>query len=250
MAELAPPLPPNRTGGSPAYGSPVSGFSMRLTISTRAVFQTKQPVRRKPSVGPPSAVGLAQPITGPFLPFAQQRPQASPQPSVRTTQARGMTVPEVAVPAPQGRVGLRNNLAQAPSIGALRQRTQFILQFLKAFLAWPFLAATKVPAQKVESLRARIDDARLGRMQSQPRFPGPLAQPLQHPFGLFFRATQHDEVVRIAYHRLTPSCHFVVQRVEVEVCQNWTNDPSYTVDNFHFFRFPRGWCSRESNDER
>ena len=41
MAGLAPPLPPNRTSGSPASGSPVSGVSARLTISTRAMFQTK-----------------------------------------------------------------------------------------------------------------------------------------------------------------------------------------------------------------
>jgi hypothetical protein len=41
MAGLAPPLPPNRTSGSPASGSPVSGVSTRLTVSTRAMFQTK-----------------------------------------------------------------------------------------------------------------------------------------------------------------------------------------------------------------
>jgi hypothetical protein len=51
MAGLAPPLPPNRMGGSPASGSPGSvGVSARLTLSTRAVVQTKQPLRRKPSV--------------------------------------------------------------------------------------------------------------------------------------------------------------------------------------------------------
>src|SRR5204863_9432973 len=77
-AALLLPLPPNRTGGFPASGFPVSGVSARLHIGTRAVFQTKQPLPRKPSVGPPSAVGLAQPVAGPFLPFAQQRPQASP----------------------------------------------------------------------------------------------------------------------------------------------------------------------------
>jgi len=34
MAWLTPPLPPNRTGGFPASGSPVSGCSVRLNIST------------------------------------------------------------------------------------------------------------------------------------------------------------------------------------------------------------------------
>ena len=57
MAWLAPPLPPNRTGGFPASGSPVSGVSVRLTIGTRAVFQTEQPLCRKPAIGPAAAVG-------------------------------------------------------------------------------------------------------------------------------------------------------------------------------------------------
>src|SRR5205809_2257947 len=100
-AALPLPLPPNRTGGFPASGFPVSGVSARLTIGTRAVFQTKQPLRRKPPVGPPSAVGLAQLVAGPFLPFALHRPQASPQLAVRTSLVRTIALPVVAVPAPQ-----------------------------------------------------------------------------------------------------------------------------------------------------
>src|SRR5437773_10582227 len=115
---LMPPLPPKRTGGFTPSSFPVCGVSARLTISARAVFQTKQPSRREPSVGPPSAVGLAQPVAGPFLPFAQQRPQASPQPAVRAAQARTMAFPEVAVPAPQDGIGLRNDLAQLSSSSA------------------------------------------------------------------------------------------------------------------------------------
>src|SRR5439155_7638772 len=138
-AALPLPLPPNRTGGFPASGFPVSGVSARLTISARAVFQTKQPSHRKPSVGPPSAVGLTQPVAGPLLPFAQHRPQASAQPAVRAAQARAMACSEVAVPAPQDGIYLRNGLAQASSVGAPRQRSHFLLQFLKALLARPFL---------------------------------------------------------------------------------------------------------------
>src|SRR5438128_11367459 len=166
-AALPLPLPPNRTGGFPASGFPVSEVSVRLTISARAVFQTKQPSRRKPSVGPPSAVGLAQPVAGPFLPFAQHRPQASPQPTVRAAQARAMALPEVAVPAPQDRIHLGNDLAQASSVGAPRQRSYFLLQFLKALLARPFLPSAKVPAQKVKAIVHRVDDARFGWVHSQ-----------------------------------------------------------------------------------
>src|SRR6266699_3719812 len=141
MAGLAPPLPPNRTGSFPASGSPVGGFSVRLSIGTRAVFQTKQPLRRKPSVRPLLAVLFAQPESGPFLPFAQHRPKAAAHPSVWSTQTRGMAFPEVAIPAPQDRVDPADTLRQASPAGASRQRPQFILQFLKALLSRPFLAS-------------------------------------------------------------------------------------------------------------
>src|ERR1044071_4454575 len=108
MAWLAPPLPPNRTGGFPASGSPVSGVSSRLTIGAGAVFQTKQPPRRKPSAWPFQAVGLAQPIARSFLPFTQHRSQASPQPSVRPTKAGAMAIAEVSIPDSQDRIGSRD----------------------------------------------------------------------------------------------------------------------------------------------
>src|SRR5674476_937950 len=164
VAWLAPPLPPNRTGGFPASGSPVSGFSARLTISTGAVFQTKQPLRRKPSVGPLSAVGLASPVARSLLPLAQHRPQATPQPAVQSPQLRALALPEVAVPAPQDRIGLGDYRPQAPSARASRERSQLVLQFLKALLSRPLLVAAKVPAQKVEAFALNWHYPRLGRV--------------------------------------------------------------------------------------
>jgi hypothetical protein len=145
MALLTPPLPPNRTGGSPASGSPVSGLSSRLNIGAGAMFQTEQAPFRKPAVGPPSAICLTQPVAGSLLPFAQHRSQATPQPAVRPTEARAMTVSEVAIPTAQGRVDLGNNLARTSSVGAPCQRSQLLLQFLEAFLARPFLPPAEVP---------------------------------------------------------------------------------------------------------
>ena len=100
---LTSPLPPNWTGGFPAFSFPVSGFSARLTISTRAVFQTTQPLCRKPSVGPSPAVGFAQPVARSLLPLAQHRPQATPQPPVRTVQARAVAFPDSVPLPPSGR---------------------------------------------------------------------------------------------------------------------------------------------------
>ena len=52
------PSPPNRTSRSPASGSPVRGNSARQTLSPRALCQTPQPLRHKPPLRPPRAVGL------------------------------------------------------------------------------------------------------------------------------------------------------------------------------------------------
>src|ERR1017187_5064175 len=224
MAGLAPPLPPNRTGGFPASGSPVSGFSARLTISTRALFQTKQPLRRKPSVGPPSAVGLPPSVAGSLLPFAQHRPPASPQPSVRTIQARRVALPEVAVPAAQDGIGLGHHLAQAPPVGTPGQRAQLLLQFLKALLARPFLASAKVPAQEVEAFGGRLDDARLGRMEGQPCFLAPLTQRRQRLLRFFLGPAPPDQVIRVADPFPAPLGHRVVQRIEIPVRPPWTDD--------------------------
>ena len=164
------------------------------------MLQTKQSLRRKPSVGPLSAVGLAQAIAGAAVPFAQHRSQATAQPAIRAAQTRAVACSEVAVPPSQDRVGLGDDLAQAAPVGASAQRSQFVLQFLKALLSWPFLIPAKVPAQEVEALALDVDDARFGRMHGQSRFLAPLAQMPQRLLGFFFGPAQHDKVVRLTHH--------------------------------------------------
>src|SRR5205809_6257593 len=105
---------------------------MRLSIGTRAVFQTKQFLRRKPSVRPLFTVRFTQPVSGPFLQLAQHRPKSSPPPSIRCTQSRGIALPEVAILTQQDRVALPDNLRQATPVAAPRQRSQFILHILAA----------------------------------------------------------------------------------------------------------------------
>ena len=86
-----------------------------------------------------------------------------------------MTLFEVGPPAPQDRVGLGYDGSQAQPVGAPRQRSQFVLQLLEAFLAWPFLASPKRPAQEVETFDTGIDYARFVRMQGESCFACPLA---------------------------------------------------------------------------
>src|ERR1700740_1912029 len=52
------PLPPNRTGGSPASGSPVDGSPARGLANLRiGVLQAKKPMVGKEDIGPPDMVG-------------------------------------------------------------------------------------------------------------------------------------------------------------------------------------------------
>ena len=62
-------------------------------------------------------------------------------------------------------------------------------------------------------------------------------------------AAEHHEIVGIAHEAIAALMKPPVQMIENDVGQQRTDDPSYTVDNFRFFRFRRQQL-RESNDER
>src|SRR5271157_4246712 len=180
-------------------------------------------MRRKPSVRPALAILLTQSIAGAFLPLAQHRSQTSSQPPVRAGQARGMAAPEVVMPATEDGVCRSDNLAQAPPIGAPRQPSHFLPQLLQALLARPLLPPAKVPAQEIETLALRVDDARLGRMQGQSRLLAPLTQLRQRLLGFFPAPAQHHQVIRVAYHLVALPGHLLVQGVQIQVRQQRTD---------------------------
>src|SRR6516165_4536336 len=82
------PLPPNRTGGSPASGSPVDGSPARgLTDLSIGVVQVEKPMFGKESIGPPEIVeGARDPR--PAMLFAQDIAQSATDPAVERRECR------------------------------------------------------------------------------------------------------------------------------------------------------------------
>src|SRR5213593_571175 len=92
------PLPPNRTGGSPASGSPVGGSPARgLTTLRAGGRQRKQPLRSKERIGPMDVVRTAS-TAFPLPPMTEDTAQAHSYPFIQRRKRGLMTVLEVTEP--------------------------------------------------------------------------------------------------------------------------------------------------------
>src|SRR5690242_16838498 len=106
------PLPPNRTGGSPASGSPVDGSPARgLADQVMGVLQVEQPVIGKEGNGPADVVIAA---TDPWAVrlFAQDVAQTPPDPAVERREGPAVAVFEVFKPTAQRPVEIGNDRRQ------------------------------------------------------------------------------------------------------------------------------------------
>ena len=113
------PLPPNRTCGSPASGSPVDGFTCKRTGGRgHGLVQAEEPVFGKEGIGPPDVVVAA---TDPFpaRALAQNVAQAPADPAVERRERRAVTVFEIFEPAPQRPVEIGDDQGQAVCRGSL-----------------------------------------------------------------------------------------------------------------------------------
>ncbi len=188
------------------------------------MVQTHSPLHRKPPVRPPPAVRSTKARSQAASPPCAAAPaETAPQPLVRSSQTGPVTVPELAVPAPQHRIYLRYDLAQVPPMGPLRPRPQLLLHFLKALLPQPVLVTANGPAEKVEAFFGRMDQAPLGRVQAQACRRRPRAQQREHRWGFFLGPAQHSEAVRIPHQPPAPPFQFVVLRVALELRQQRTD---------------------------
>ena len=185
MARLAPPLPPNRTGGSPASGFPVSGFLCGLTMPG-AMFQTETAPVRKPSVRPASDVGFPSPC-----PVASRRlrrmlrSRRRTQPSDRCSARRWLCWKYPYQPR-RVRFILGDDRPQAPSASCARSAARtFSRSFFRLFFRGHLWPRSKVTAQEVKAFALRVHDPRLGRVQRQSGFRRPGSQIGQRLLGFF-----------------------------------------------------------------
>src|SRR5215472_12382492 len=126
------PLPPNRTGGSPASSSPVDGSPARgLTDLSIGVVQGEKPMFGKEGIGPPDIVEAARDPGAPVL-LAQDVAQPSTEPAVERGKSRAVTVFEVLKPAAQRWVEVLDDLGQAVPRRALGLSPDRVFEFLQA----------------------------------------------------------------------------------------------------------------------
>ena len=191
---LAAPLPPNRTGRSPAAGSPVGGFPQRgLTYLAGAAFRLYSSACSAKGLGPATLV--APVATDPLapLPLAQQTPQPPPYPPVQTAEHDGLTAAEVRQPTFQRPVQVAEDTRQAAAIGSFRLATHGLLQLCSALGTQPAASPVKTVAQKVERLRAGIDEAPSCPGAASGRWQRPTLARFQGPLCLRPRTAQNDK---------------------------------------------------------
>src|SRR5512139_724942 len=93
------PLPPNRTGGSPASGSPVSGSPVTgLTSYRMCRYKREQPVLAKECIGPTLVVAATSTASA-ARSLTQNAPQPHANPAVQGRERRPITVFEIFKPA-------------------------------------------------------------------------------------------------------------------------------------------------------
>src|SRR5207249_8901442 len=159
-------LPPNRTGSSPASGSPVGGSPPRgLTQRRLGLCKREQPLRGKESIGPALMIAPSAP-TAPLLTLTQKAAQPHPEPGIQIRKGRVIAVLEIAKPASGDRVDARDDDLQALPIAALGQDANFVPQLFQALRARPSKSALEVIPKKVEAAMFRgVYNLRLYRMQ-------------------------------------------------------------------------------------
>jgi hypothetical protein len=116
--------PPNRTCGSPAYGSPVGGSPPSgLTGRSVGCGKEEQPPIGKVGIGPLDMVKTpTSACTSTTAP--EYAAQAHAYPRVEASEGRGVAMFEVLKPATEGQVDVRDNHGKAVTVITLRLGAQ------------------------------------------------------------------------------------------------------------------------------
>ena len=186
--------PPNRTGGSPAYGSPVGGSPQRgLTGRRMGCNKREQPLLSKEGISPAVMVGPSA-LTSTAPTFPEYAAKAHAYPGVQRLEGIPTAVLEILKPALKGPIDVRDNREETMAISTPGLVTDRIPEFLQTLGPRPAHAPFKMITQKVESAaNGRIDNAGFGRVQSKTRLGRPLLNHRQSKKGLRFRATQNNK---------------------------------------------------------
>src|SRR3989449_2636512 len=227
------PLPPNRTGGSPASGSPVGGSPRQgLTGLNMGSYKSEQPLLSKERIRPAMMISPASTTTS-SRPFAQDTAKSHAYPPIQARKGRFVAMFEILKPAHKRAIDVRDDYPQAMSVSALGLDSNRVFKLFQALLPWPFHAPFEVVSQKVKAATLRgAHDPGLDRVQRQSGSRRPLPYPFQGPFGFFSVPAQNDEVVRVSHHLDPLSRHLMVERIKVDVRQQRADDRPLRCSRF------------------
>src|SRR5271169_2411372 len=136
------PLPPNRTGGSPASGSPVGGHLPQRGLTRFGVgcYQTLQPTFGKECVRPAlmvrsSATSFQSPSS------SEDTAQTHSYPAVDESESLWQAMLEVSKPARQRAIHIGDDLRQRVTVRTMSFLADGIFELVQTFLSRPMLQA-------------------------------------------------------------------------------------------------------------
>ena len=156
-----------------------------------------------------------------------------------------MAMFEILKPSLKRTIHVRRNYGQTIAVAASRLGTDSVFEFLQTLLTGPTRASFEMVSEKVKSLsrQSRVHQAGLLGVQYKTSFRDQLLYLMQGLIRLRFITTHDDEIIRIPNHPETCRLHCFIDRMKVEVGQQWANDRSLRGS---FLGTPSGQSSRMS----
>src|SRR6266508_1704731 len=186
------------------------------------------------------------------LSASQDASESHPNPAIYRSKDVVMTMFEVFKPAHQVSIQRGDDPFQALPVVAFGHATDAVFEFLQTLPSRPFLALLEMVSEKVKSSwRRRIHHSRFVWMQLQSCLCSPLLQQFQGLPGFGFALTHNHQIVRIACHLKSRLFHQMVQRIQVDVGQQRTDDSSLRSScfRFQFFAFTQHSLFEELADQ-
>src|SRR6266508_2743001 len=171
------------------------------------------------------------------LSASQDASESHPNPAIYRSKDVVMTMFEVFKPAHQVSIQRGDDPFQALPVVAFGHATDAVFEFLQTLPSRPFLALLEMVSEKVKSSwRRRIHHSRFVWMQLQSCLCSPLLQQFQGLPGFGFALTHN---------------HQMVQRIQVDVGQQRTDDSSLRSScfRFQFFAFTQHSLFEELADQ-
>ena len=189
------------------------------------LYKAEKPMNLKEFVWPAKMIVTTANSVKPFA-LTQDAPQTSAHPFIDDRKRRFVAVLEVFKPASQGAVDIFDDGGQTAAVTALGFGANAIPELLQTFRARPMNAPLEMVAQKVKAFseNAHIYQSGLVRVQGKSSLCGQLAKEIKRPAGFGLTTAQNYEIVRIADHLIACRRHGHIDRVEVEIGEQWAYD--------------------------